>query len=59
MPQILVVTDATDKDTGNVLLSERLAPALLESDHYAAQLVERVRWALADAERIDRADDED
>ena len=51
MPKIVVMADTSDGQSSAVLLSERVAPELLESGHYAAQLVERVRWALQDATR--------
>jgi hypothetical protein len=31
-------------------LSERIVAENLESDHYVTQLIERLRWATADAE---------
>jgi hypothetical protein len=36
-----------------VVLQERVIPSDLESDHFSAQLVERVGWALADADEIE------
>jgi hypothetical protein len=33
-----------------VLLDERIAPADLSSGHFAAQLIERIGWALHDAD---------
>jgi hypothetical protein len=33
-----------------VLLDERIAPSDLASDHFAAQLIERIGWALVDAD---------
>jgi hypothetical protein len=53
MPQILVVTD-TQQDTANsVVYRERVIPSDLESDHFSGQLVERVGWAVLDAEEIE------
>jgi len=53
MPQILVVTDTTqDEDT--VVYRERIATTDLESDHFSGQLVERVGWAVLDADEIER-----
>jgi hypothetical protein len=50
MPQIIVTADQTsDRDQGPVLLRERVNAADFESDHFAAQLVERLGWAVADA----------
>jgi hypothetical protein len=36
-----------------VVLQERVVPSDLESDHFSAQLVERVGWALVDADEIE------
>jgi hypothetical protein len=36
-----------------VVLQERVVPNDLESDHFSAQLVERVGWALADADEME------
>jgi hypothetical protein len=49
MPKIVVMVDAEDGDSSAIVLSERVAPELLESGHYATQLLERVRWAVQDA----------
>jgi hypothetical protein len=53
MPQILVTADGTDGRDTVVLLRERVIPSDLESDHFSAQLVERVGWALVDADEIE------
>jgi hypothetical protein len=53
MPQILVVAGKYD---GDALLSERVDPELLDSEHYAEQLLERVRWALEDASDVEHRD---
>ena len=50
MPQIIVTADRTeDRDGGAVMLRERVNVADFESDHFAAQLVERLGWAVSDA----------
>jgi hypothetical protein len=53
MPQILVVTDGSE-DARAVVYRERIAPSDLESDHFSGQLVERVGWALHDADEIEQ-----
>ena len=53
MPRILVTTDGSDGREGAVLLQERVLSSDLESDHFSAQLVERVGWALVDADEIE------
>ena len=47
MPQILVVTDVPEKAESAVVYRERIVLSDLESDHFSAQLVERVGWASA------------
>jgi hypothetical protein len=56
MPEIIVTAGAR-QDEQPVLLRERITPRDLESDHFAAQLVERLGWAVLDADEIeDRAE---
>jgi hypothetical protein len=53
MPRMLVTTDSPDRSGGQVMLDEHVATSDLASQHFAAQLVERLGWALEDAERIE------
>jgi hypothetical protein len=55
MPRIVVTTEpkVPESDT-SVLLDERIATADLDSDHFAAQLIERIGWALLDADGAER-----
>jgi hypothetical protein len=41
-----------------VVLEERLVTAHLDSDHASAQLVDRLGWAILDADEIEAADEE-
>jgi hypothetical protein len=50
MPRILITTEPADKPDMLVMLDERIATSDLASDHFAGQLIERIGWALADAE---------
>jgi hypothetical protein len=50
MAQILVVADTPSGEA--TLLNERVVPEQLESEHFAAQLVERIRWAAEDATNV-------
>ena len=50
MPRMLVTTEPVDHVPAEVMLDEQIAPGNLTSDHFAAQLVERIGWALVDAE---------
>ena len=56
MPQILVVADAAEQSDDAVVYRERIALSDLESDHFSAQLVERVGWAVLDADEIENDD---
>ena len=53
MPQILVTADRPDDDGAAVLLRERISTLDLESDHFSARLLERVGWALVDADQLE------
>lgn len=53
MPQILVTADGANGRQTVVLLKERVIPSDLESDLFSAHLVERVGWALVDADEIE------
>jgi hypothetical protein len=48
MPRIIVTADDSG---GRVLHSERVSPSDFETEHFRAQLAERVAWAVEDAER--------
>jgi hypothetical protein len=54
MPKIIVISERTDGQRA-VTLEERVVPAHLEDDHSAAQLVERLGWAIVDAEQTESA----
>jgi hypothetical protein len=54
MPQILVVTDLHgDTGSSDVVYRERINLSDLESDHFSGQLVERVGWAVLDADALE------
>jgi hypothetical protein len=56
MPRIIVTTDLSERiEDGPVLLDERVHSVHLSTDHAAAQLVERLAWAINDAEQAERA----
>jgi hypothetical protein len=55
MPRILVTTETLQEQDATMLLDERIAPSDLESDHFAEQLIERIGWALFDAEDSERS----
>jgi len=53
MPKIIIQATHSDDTPGSVTLAERAVPADLHNDHYFLQLIERVAWALNDAEQIE------
>ena len=53
MPKIIVQTEIPGSDTALRTLSERLVADNLDSLHYTAQLIERITWAVADAEALE------
>ena len=57
MPRILVTTDSDDRAApiASVLLDEHVHSVHLSTSHAATQLIERVAWAVSDAERVERA----
>jgi hypothetical protein len=54
MARIIVTTDPTDDHTAPVLMDERVYSVHLDNDHNAAQLIERLGWAINDAEKTQR-----
>lgn len=53
MPQIIVRTCSRNGKVGEATLTERAVPTEQHNDHYSAQLIERIAWALIDAERLE------
>lgn len=55
MPHIIVTADRTDdRGEGPVMLNERVNATDFESGHFAARLVERLGWAVADADEAEK-----
>jgi hypothetical protein len=54
MPRIQVLTEVQGHDP-ETLLTEHVPSEMLSNEHYADQLVERMGWALVDAEQLERA----
>jgi hypothetical protein len=58
MPRIIVTTDRSQRrDDALVLLDERVRSVHLSSELATAQLIERIAWAVGDAEHAERTDD--
>jgi hypothetical protein len=54
MPRIIVMSDPSIEREGAVTLDERVTSANLRSGHDSAQLIERVGWAVHDADEAER-----
>ena len=56
MPRIIVMSEPNTPPEGAITLDERVTAADLRSGHHSAQLIERVGWAVHDADDVERAD---
>ena len=54
MARIIVTTDPTTDHTAPVLLDESVYSIHLDNGHNSAQLIERLGWAISDAEDTQR-----
>ena len=54
MPRIMVTTGGSTRPDTPVLLDEWVYPDHLSDDQSAAQLIERIGWAVADAYDVER-----
>ena len=54
MARIRITTDPLGTLETEVVLDERIIASDLSSDHFAAALIERIGWALADADEAER-----
>ena len=50
MPRIIVMSEPNAEPESAITLDERVTPANLRSGHDSARLIERVGWAVHDAE---------
>jgi hypothetical protein len=55
MARIIVTTDRSGELDAPVLLDERICSDHLNDDHSAAQLIERLGWAITDADDAEHA----
>lgn len=53
MPRLIVTAETGDDRDGAVVHDERVLVTNLDNEHSSAQLIERVSWALEDAERLE------
>ncbi len=54
MPRVQVLTEVQGRDQ-EVMLTEHVPSEMFANEHYAHQLVERMGWALVDAEEHEQA----
>jgi hypothetical protein len=54
MARIVVLADSPNDPQGEMLYQERVCAPLLQSAHAGAQLLERLAWAVGDAEAAER-----
>ena len=54
MPTVQVLTEAHGR-AQNVMLTEHVPSEMFANEHYADQLLERMGWALVDAEEREQA----
>lgn len=54
MARIRITAEPFGNPDSAVVFDERIGPSDIESDHYAAALVERIGWALLDADTFER-----
>jgi len=54
MPRVQVLTEAPGH-ADQVMLTEHVPSEMFANEHYAAQLLERMGWALVDAEEQEQA----
>lgn len=55
MPRIIVLAECGYSPGSRVVLEERVAIAHFESDHSSGQILERLGWAIVDADELEQA----
>jgi hypothetical protein len=53
LPTIIVLSNESTDQNSAVVLSENVQPEHMASTHHAAQLMERVGWAVIDAKEAE------
>jgi hypothetical protein len=54
MPRVIVTAETGGRQRETIVYDERVLPANLDNEHSSAQLIQRVGWALVDAEEVER-----
>ena len=55
MTRIIVTADTRGSEEQRILLDEEVRPEHMSDEHSASQLLERLGWAVSDAERAPAA----
>ena len=53
MPRVQILADIPGRNP-ETMLTERVPSEMLANEHYADQLIERMGWALVDAEQLEQ-----
>jgi hypothetical protein len=53
VPTIIVISNESADQDSAVVLSENVQPEHMASNHHAAQLIERLGWAVSDAKEAE------
>jgi hypothetical protein len=53
MPRVIVISESATPGDATTMLDERVTAADMRSGHHAAQLIERVGWAVHDADAVE------
>jgi hypothetical protein len=53
MPRLIVTTETGEERPNAIVHDERVLASNLDNEHSSAQLIERVGWALEDAEKLE------
>jgi hypothetical protein len=56
VPTIIVLSNQSADQDSTVVLSENIQPEHLADQHHAAQLIERVGWAVTDAKEAEEVE---
>ncbi|MDX6669249.1 MAG: hypothetical protein QOK04_2629 [Solirubrobacteraceae bacterium] len=54
MPRVIVTAETSGGLREAIVYDERVLPSNLDNEHSSAQLIERVGWALVDAQEAER-----
>ena len=56
IPSVIVIATPGEPEEDAMTLSERVTADELDSEHFASQLIERLRWAVGDAHQVEQTE---